>query len=436
LAGDPDNVSAIVCQAMASWQLGESAGAAIEAVRRATVLAPGVASISHNLSTLLASDGQMDEAAAQFMEALRIKPDDTIAFYGLSQNRRFRPDDELIATMAALHESGRLPPAAKEFSAFGLAKAYSDTGDAERAMHYAIEANGIAPRPFDLAYETRAIEALRRLAGEDAFRRAGNSGNISGAPIFIVGMNRSGTTLVESILSRHPKVLARGEASPLPILERAMQQQSRGTADRNTLAARVKNEWLAVHAQRIVEATQGASHTPFDIVTDKLPENALRLGLVARLFPGARVIHLRRHPLDVGLSNFFQRFSSGEGFSYRLDWIGYRIRQIADTMALWKRAVDLPMLDVWYEKLVADPEAESRRIVAFAGLDWAPECLEPQRTQRAVLTASQWQVRQPIYRGSAGRWTRYEQWLGPMIEALGGFDWIDSEMSAMSREAG
>jgi hypothetical protein len=140
---------------------------------------------------------------------------------------------------------------------------------------------------------------------------------------------------------------------------------------------------------------------------------------------------LRRHPLDVGVSNFFQRYAQGQGFAYRMDWIGIRMRQIAESMAIWKQAVDLPVLDVWYEKLVADPEAESRRIVAFSGLDWDPRCLDPQRTQRPVLTASQWQVRQPIYRGSVGRWKRYEPWLGPMIEAMGGFEWIDGEMSAL-----
>jgi hypothetical protein len=147
------------------------------------------------------------------------------------------------------------------------------------------------------------------------------------------------------------------------------------------------------------------------------------------------VIHVRRHPIDAGVSNFFQRFSAGQGFSTRLDWIGARTRQIADSMQIWKTALDLPILDVSYERLVADPETEARRLVAFAGLDWDPACLEPERTQRSVLTASQWQVRQPIYRGSVDRWRRYEPWLGPMIEAMGGFAWIDREVAASSGQS-
>jgi hypothetical protein len=139
------------------------------------------------------------------------------------------------------------------------------------------------------------------------------------------------------------------------------------------------------------------------------------------------VIHVRRHPLDTGVSNFFQRFAAGQGFSTRLDWIGVRTRQVADSMAVWKTALDLPILDVGYEALVGDPEAGARRILDFAGLSWTPDVLEPQKAKRSVLTASQWQVRQPIYRGSVARWKRYEAWLAPMIEAMGGTDWVEKE---------
>jgi hypothetical protein len=139
---------------------------------------------------------------------------------------------------------------------------------------------------------------------------------------------------------------------------------------------------------------------------------------------------VRRHPLDTGVSNFFQRFSAGQGFSTRLDWIGVRSRQVADSMAIWKTALDMPILGIQYEKLVTHPETEARRLVAFAGLDWTDACLRPEQAGRSVLTASQWQVRQPINTHSIGRWRRYEQWLAPMIEAMGGHAWIDAQMTA------
>lgn len=434
----PDNVSALACHAMAIWKGGGDAELSLVQMRRAVALAPDVASVRHNLATLLASRGDMTEAAEQFREALRIKPDDTLAFYGLTQNSKFRDRDALIDSMVALHGSSDLDKQRREFLAYGLAKVFSDLGEPTPAMAYAIEANTLGERPFDISGEGQALDELRELARLDAFRRAPSSGSSSRAPLFIVGMNRSGTTLVESILSRHPDVLAQGEASYILEAELAA-LQARGAAGRNIgrhqLALDLRGDWLATRAEAILQAiTRGAS-TPFKVVTDKLPENAVRLGLVARLFPGARVIHVRRHPLDAGLSNFFQRFSAGQGFSTRLDWIGVRTRQIADSMVIWKQALDLPVLDVSYEKLVADPEAVSRQVIAFAGLEWSPACLEPQRTQRSVLTASQWQVRQPIYRGSVDRWKPYEQWLGPMIEAMGGFEWIDREVAAISGES-
>lgn len=435
LARAPDNVSALACHAMANWKAAGDVALSLREMHKAVDLAPEVASIRHNYATLLASLGEMTDAAAQFREALRIKPDDTLAFYGLSQNSKFAESSDLVREMVALHGSGGLEPARQEFLAYGLAKVFDDLHEPQRAMPYAIEANRLGQRPFEAAREDAALDELKELTRLDAFRKARDSGEASSAPLFIVGMNRSGTTLVESLLSRHPDVLAQGELSQVLDVEIAAYQQ-RGAAGRgigrHTLALSLDRGWLAAQAQIMLANAARRSSRPFTVVTDKLPENAVRLGLVARLFPKARVIHVRRHPLDAGVSNFFQRFSAGQGYSTRLDWIGTRTRQIADSMVLWKQALDLSVLDVGYENLVTDPEAQARRIIDFAGLNWTPEILLPERTQRSVLTASQWQVRQPIYRGSVSRWTRYEHWLGPMIEAMGGRAWIDREAAAIS----
>lgn len=430
----PANVSALACHAMAEWKGGGSIEASISEMQRAVELAPEVASLRHNLATLLASRGDVEEAAGQFREALRLKPDDTMAFYSLAQNFKFTQTEPLLDAMVALHARADAGGAWREFLAYGLAKAFDDLGLPERAMGYALEANQLDSRPWDLAGESRALEQLEELGRLDAFRRARTSGHPSKAPLFIVGMPRSGTTLVEAILSRHPAVLTQGEASGLPGVESAALARfnpSRRLMGRHELILELDRDWLNGRAETLLrQATAGAGTAP-SVITDKLPENAVRLGLAARLFPNARVVHVRRHPLDAGVSNFFQRFSHGQGYSNRLDWIGLRTRQIADSMAAWKRAIDLPILDLSYERLVEDPEGQARRLLAFAGLDWTPDVLEPQRTPRAVLTASQWQVRQPIYRGSVARWTRYERWLGPMIEAMGGRSWIDREVAAL-----
>jgi len=434
LARYPLNVSALACHAMANWKADGDIGLSIDEMNRAMSLAPTVASIRHNLATLLASRGDIEAAAAQFREALRLKPDDAMAFYSLTQNVKFAREDDQVRAMVQLAASPATPDAAREFLDYGLAKVFDDLGVPERAMPYAIEANRLGARPFEMAWEANGVEELGELARLDAFRAARDSGHPSRAPLFIVGMPRSGTTLVESILSRHPDVLAPGESQQIPELEEAGYRRigiAPSRLGRHEMMLKLDRDWLRARAETLIQGWMARSRTPFKIVTDKMPENAVRLGLIKRLFPNARVVHVRRHPLDVGVSNFFQRFSAGQGYSNRLDWIGLRTRQVADSMQLWKQVLDLDVLDVSYEKLVADPETQSRRLIAFAGLDWSPACLEPQRTQRSVLTASQWQVRQPIYTGSVARWKRYEPWLGPMIEAMGGPEWIDREVAAI-----
>jgi len=392
-----------------------------------------VASIRHNLATLYASAGDVDGAAREFESALRIKPDDTLAFYGLTQNKKFKDETDLVRAMVALDRVPALDASRREFLNFGLAKVYDDLSVPDRAMGYAIEANKLGARPYEIAAEGHAVDQLKELAGLDAFRRARDSGHPSTAPLFIVGMPRSGTTLVEAILARHPDVMSLGESMLMPELEAVAFQRltnSRRDGGRNAMMLDLDRDWLRAKAEIWMQHVTSRAKRPFKIVTDKLPENAVRLGLIKRLFPKARVVHIRRHPLDTGVSNFFQRFSSGQGYSTRLDWIGVRTRQVADSMEIWKRALDLPILDVSYEKLVADPDREARRLVAFAGLDWTEACLTPEKAARSVLTASQWQVRQPINTASVARWTRYEPWLEPMIAAMGGMAWVEKEVAA------
>ncbi|MEQ1901288.1 MAG: sulfotransferase, partial [Devosia sp.] len=364
--------------------------------------------------------------------ALRLKPNDTQAFFGLALNTKYAARDNLLGTMGAMHSGKGVGGIDYESLCFALAKVFDDLGEPSRAMEYAIEANGLISRPFDLGAEQRNLDDLRRMATADAFSRLPIGDPSPKPPLLIVGMNRSGTTLVESILSRHPSVLAQGEVGDWPQLEGRLLNRMRAAgrpAGRNAALTALNREWMNQRAGELRALTDGRASGSYSIAIDKFPDNALRLGLVSRVFPNARIVHVRRHPLDVGLSNYFRRFTTGQGFAFRMDWIGAKVRLVADSMALWKKALDLPILDVSYERLVADPEGESRRLIAFAGLEWDDACLTPSKTQRSVLTASQWQVRQPIYTGSVSRWRRYEPWLAPMIEAMGGMEWIEQEMA-------
>lgn len=420
LEREPDNASALACAGMAEWELGHPVTDCIALLQRAVELAPAVGAHRHNLGTLLASMGDMAGAYASFGAALRIRSDDTMAFYAMTQNHRFTEPEPVIDEMLALYGSGMLRRTALEFLCFGLAKVYADMGNRARAMHFCIEANWLADRPYDRARERRRVQALIDIAGSAALPVVAQP--VDGpAPVFIVGMPRSGTTLAEAILARHPAVLALGETPLMGQVEQELRQAARGSL------ANLNAAMLAPRADQAMHAMAGRSTAATRVVVDKTPDNAFRIGLIAALFPNARIVYMRRHPLDCGLSNLFTRFTAGQGFAFRQADLGERIRQTAEVMAAWKAATPLPILDLSYESLVADPEGQSRRLLDFVGLDWHDACLTPEQDRRQIHTASQWQVRQKINTASVGRFVGYREWLSAMIEAMGGESWVDLE---------
>jgi tetratricopeptide (TPR) repeat protein len=433
----PDNPAVIACNALARWRRGEPTEAAVAALRRAVALAPQDSQLRQHLGTVLASAGDIANGEAEYRRALELDRSNVEAFFAFTQHFKVRDASPVVAEMAGRYDSGAQTAIERELCGFALAKAFDDLGDAERAFRYASEANGMVRRPFDLDGQRADLELLRQMAGTNAFRAIADSAS-DATPIYVVGMSRSGTTLVESILSRHRDVLAQGETSDVVELQQAARKRV-GEAGRDlrptALLRLLSARWFQSAADAVLKLMNERAERPYRVATDKLPDNALRLGLIAKVFPRAKIIYARRHPLDVGWSNFLRRFTAGQAFSFRLDWIGYKTRLVADTMALWKQALDLPILDLHYESLVADPEQQIRRIVAFAGLDWDDACLEPQKTGQAVRTASLWQVRQPIGQSSIGRWRPYEAHLGPMIAAMGGWDWINAELADQASTA-
>ncbi len=429
LAAAPGDVSALACHGMALWGVSGNNDTSLAELERAVALAPDVSQLRFNYATLLNAAMRLDDAAEQYRQALRIRPDDPQAFYQLSRVMKFREPVPVIATMERVFADPTVVAGERELLAFALAKAFDDLDVPDKAMHYAIEGNRMGKRSWNVGYAETMLSELRVLVAADTFRKMKTSGHPTRAPLFIVGMPRSGTTLIETILSRHPDVLALGESRQIPDIDQAARFK-RGNSSGLDVSSGLSRDWLRVRAEQAVKGWAGRGKTAYPIVTDKMPDNAFALGLIAQVFPKARVIYARRHPLDNGVSNFMNRYAQQQGFSFRLDWIGTRARHLSDTMALWKQGLDLPILDVSYENLVADPPAQIRRIAEFAGLAWTDALLTPEQAARDAQTASRWQVRQPIYRSSVERWRRYEPWLGPMIEAMGGMDWIDAEMAA------
>ncbi|HEX2944055.1 MAG TPA: sulfotransferase, partial [Rhodopila sp.] len=247
----------------------------------------------------------------------------------------------------------------------------------------------------------------------DLFTAAKDLGNPSDVPVFVVGMPRSGTTLVEQILASHPRVHGAGELRLLPEL---LAKLDGGPAHKSPLQWDTEDtKHLAQdHIERLTAFDPDAAR-----VVDKLPDNILALGHIALLFPNAKVIICRRDPRDSCLSSYFQYFGDANAWSYDLDTCAARARQIDNLAELWLSTLPLSITEVIYENLVDNLESESRRLIDFLGLEWEPVCLDFHQHDRVVLTASHWQVRQPLYKTSVGRWQNYRRHIGPLLVALG-----------------
>jgi hypothetical protein len=252
----------------------------------------------------------------------------------------------------------------------------------------------------------------------DYFAARANIGETSEVPVFVLGMPRSGTTLVEQIIASHPAAHGAGELEELGWLAANMPKLTGGTAPYPEAARLIDatnaKSIAAQYLEPLIARAPAARR-----ITDKMPGNFIRIGLIAVLFPKARIVHVRRHPLDTCLSCFFQHFGRGHHFSYDLGHLGHYYTQYQRLMAHWARVLPGRIFDVQYEDVVSKQEETSRAIIAHCGLDWDPKCLAFHEHERQVRTASFWQVRQPLYASSVGRWQAYEKHLGPLKAALG-----------------
>jgi tetratricopeptide (TPR) repeat protein len=431
LKKNPKHPDAMHFLGLALWNITEKSEEPLRLIRRSMELAPNQPQMHHNIASVVSSIGQIDEAVGHYRRAIELKPAYAEAFFNLGGIYKFNSDDKEIAAMKALYASAsyELSDIDMEYLCFALSKAMNDIGSFDEAFHFALEAAKLKPIKHDVKKTAKTLVELRRTMSKAALAPKSGRGNNSQAPIFIVGMPRSGTTLVEQILSRHSQVFAAGE---LPMIGSINSQMRRWAQQNMGYKGSIYGHLLKMPEDHFANAAQAclamiderADGKKYLRFTDKMPQNAFQLGFISLLFPNARIIHVKRHPVDTCISCFFQRFRIGHEYSYRLDWLGDYYRFYANTMKRWHKVLPLPILDVTYEDLVCEPEEQARRLVDFAGLEWQDSCLKPQEANRSVLTASRWQVRQPIYKTSIDRWKRYEAYLPPLIEALGGWDWI------------
>lgn len=381
---------------------------------RAVALDPGNAAYRYNHSTALIALGRLADAERALDHVIADEPRDHDAWYNRSTLRKqTRGDNHVDAIEHQLHRAD-LAPAAAVALGYALAKELEDLGEHARAFAALKQAADI--RRGMLAYRVEDdVATMRDIAAAftPAFFERGHAGCDDARPLFVVGLPRSGTTLVERILASHSRIVSRGESSDLAV---ALTRLAGPCSSRAQLLQRSTQLDFRALGEAYVAGIAG--HTGARVV-DKTPANFLYLGLIAKALPQARIIHVRRRPLDVCYAMYKTLFRMAYPFSYDLgDLAGYWLA-FDRLMTHWRATLPAQrFLEVDYEQLVADPEPTARRLLGHADLAWEPGCLAFESNPQPSLTASAAQVRQPIYITSVEAWRRYETQLAPLVAQL------------------
>jgi tetratricopeptide (TPR) repeat protein len=371
--------------------------------------------VLNNLGVCYIDRGEMDAAESVLAHALELNPSNANAWFNRVRLRRYDTADiDVLARMRAALSPNAQDTNASSLLNFALAKVHQDMGAYDEAFEHYRSANSLQARMarYDRAeHEAGLAEVIAAFSPALFSKGAVLDTNL---PVFIVGMPRSGTTLVEQILSSHPLVHGAGELRDLAGAARYLSQYGRYPNAMAEFEPRVLTEV----AQRYVGKLRALGGETVSRVTDKMPNNFVDLGLAAVLFSGARVIHCRRDPVDTCFSNYIQYFPEGHAYANDIGDVAHFYGIYRRLMDHWEQLLPCSILHVDYESVVDDLEAQARRLVAYVGLDWDPRCVDFHHNKRSVETASNWQVRQPIYQYARQRQRHYHVHLQPLRDAL------------------
>ncbi len=366
-------------------------------------------------AVLFMEQGRREEAEEAFERVLARFPQSVHAWYSRADLKKFRSGDPLIPRMQALFDRGEdLLPGDRMVLHFALGKAYLDAGDSTQAFWHLDRGNAQkrATFTYDADETSRVIDGIKDAFPAGLFARQPSLTVASTLPVFVLGMPRSGTTLTEQILASHAAIRGAGELAYVQRIAGDIPGYPHGV--QAACADRLR-DWGRAYLDQVTVLADGASH-----VVDKMPANFLHAGLIHLLLPQARIIHCRRNAIDTCLSCYSKLFAGEQRFSYDQRELGRFYRDYERLMDHWRAVLpSTHFLEVDYEAIVDDLEAQARRMLAFLGLDWDPACLEFHKTERVVRTASVNQVRTPLYKTSAGRWRAHAGQLRPLLAALG-----------------
>lgn len=371
----------------------------------------------YKLSGIYRDLGRLDEATACLHTTLKLAPRHTRAYRQLVRSRKQNELTRELKTMQSLYDEPSCLPSDRIHLAFGLGKAFDDLEQYDDAFAYYREGNRLKRDSLEFSLDDAKMyfEALR-LAFEQAQDRPDPSPD-GPLPIFIVGMPRSGTTLIEQILAGHPDVYAAGELTDLHDVVNTVCRENGGAfpAASATFDSMTLEKCAELYRERLRLRPLGNAKR----VTDKLPHNFELVGLISKAFPTASIIHVKRDPVATCFSIYTNLFDSGHGYAYDLGELGAYYKMHEALMDHWRETLPGRSHEVRYESLIENPETEVRALLEYCGLRFDRRCLDFQNTHSAAYTASAWQVRQPMYRSSIDKWQNYKTHLEPMLQALG-----------------
>lgn len=422
LARDPTDRSARNLKAAALGQIGEH-DASLALYAELVVESDGHPwlwmSYGHGLKTV----GRTDDAIAAYRRAVALRPETGEAWWSLANLKTFRFTDQDIATMERVRGGSDLSIDDRAQLGFALGKAREDRGEDGEAFDRYVEANAIRRRmvPYHAADNVEHVDRAVHFFSAKFFAERAGWGCPSDAPIFVLGMPRSGSTLVEQILSSHNEVEGTGELHDIGQLARRLSGHSRRNerSPYPEVLGTLSAADVRALGEEYIERTSVHRHSDRPRFIDKMPNNWAHVGLIRLILPNATIIDTRRHPLGCCWSVFKQNFARGQAYSYDLADLGAYYADYVRAMSAFDAAQPGAVHRVFYEAMVDEPERQIRLLLDAVGLDFDPACLAFHRNDRAVRTPSAEQVRQPIFRDGVDHWQRFERQLSPLADALG-----------------
>jgi len=421
LALNANNHDAVNLAGRIAFERGDLAAALVH-YRRALTLKPDLADAYNNMGNVLKELGQLQEAQDAYLQAIRLDPNIAGVYVNLADSKKFVPGDPQLEMMEALAaKSDGLSKTDRLQLEFALGKAYGDLKDFRRSFTHLLAGN--AAKRATISYDEAPVFALfdriEATFTRELIAQKSGGGDSSRIPIFVIGMPRSGTTLVEQIIASHPMVHGAGELQTFnDVVLTVRGPGSKPLRYPDFVPALDASALRQIGARYIADVRKLAPSG--ERVTDKMPSNYYFAGLIHLALPNAKIIHSIRNPVDTCISCFSKLFTAEQNHTYDLAELGRYYKRYERLMAHWHRVLPAQsILDVRYEDVVADLEGQARRVIAYCGLPWDERCLSFHKTERPVRTASATQVRQPIYKSAVGRWRAYEAQLGPLLRALG-----------------